>query len=45
MRVYIAVKALLDAVILLTRHGLNIPREVTLHANLMLTMEVVRENS
>src|ERR1051325_4496704 len=39
-----AVKALLDATILLTRHGLKIPRDVTLHANLLLTLDVIREN-
>lgn len=40
----VAVRALLDSVILLTRHGLQIPRGVTVHANLMLAMEVVAED-
>jgi len=37
----VAVRALLDSMILLTRHGLEIPPGVILHANLMLPMEVV----
>jgi hypothetical protein len=40
----IAVRTLLDTMILFTRHGLKIPRNVTLHANLMLTMDVVLED-
>ncbi len=40
----VAIKALLDTIIELTRYALKIPREVTVHANLMLTMDVVREN-
>lgn len=41
---HVAVKALLDSMILLTRHGLEIPAGVSLHANLMLPMEVVAED-
>lgn len=41
---HVAVKALLDSMILLTRHGLEIPAGVTLHANLMLPMDVVGED-
>jgi hypothetical protein len=40
----VAVKNLLDAMILLTSHGMQIPRDVALHANLMLAMEVKTVN-
>jgi len=40
---HVAVKALLDSMILLTRYGLEIPAGIALHANLMLPMEVVAE--
>ncbi len=39
----VAVKGLLDSMLLVTRHGLDVPEGVTLYANLMLPMDVLPE--